>query len=246
MSKLISNLENMADVLKTAKLLIDKITADSKAATNPKEYIQANKIKVLQKTKAELEQSKTERAKILMGDIIKQQERLAKYMERNRPKNETMLFMKAERINQAKNVDEAISIYKRGLDRMTPSDREASRPIFDEALQEYIARTEPAAAFRAEEVINEYRSDIEKHYIEELKIAHEIREQSKILDAQIENQVQALEEGKDPTVFNWPQIVNEINDNAKHAIRGPEPVPAFQINPYDTEAEAEPAEAAAE
>jgi len=65
-----------------------------------------------------------------------------------------------------------------------------------------------------------------------LTIAHEIHENSKIIDTQIEEQIKAIQEGETPANFNWAQIVNEITANARYSIRGPE-TRKIDLNPYE-------------
>jgi len=232
MSNLIINLNKVADSLETAGLLLDKIKTDSKAAINPQQYVAENKTKTVQQLRNSLDELNTERRKILISEISKHKNRLDDYTKKQKPDNQVLQFMRAERINNAKSAEEAIQIYRRQLDRMSDDERNKARFIYDDALNEFIAREEPAAIHMVEEAIDDYRGDIEKHYIEELKIAHEINEQSKIINSQIESQVQAMQEGETPANFNWAQIVNEINENAKYAIRGPQKT-NINLNPYD-------------
>lgn len=244
---LVANLDKIATSIKTAETLVEKIKQDSRAALNPKQFINENSKKVVAAARKDIEQASLERSKIFLGDISKQRDRLESYIKSRRPKNETLQFLRAERINQAKDIEEAISIYKRNIGRMSKEDQEACRPIYDDSLLEYVARVEPEAAYLAEGAIDEFRTDIEKHYIEELKIAHEIFQNSKIIDSQIEEQLKALERGESPINFDWPKVVNQIRENAKHNIRGVELPQELKINPYDEgteEVEAEEAAAA--
>jgi len=232
MSNLIINLNKVADSLETAGLLLDKIKTDSKAAINPQQYVAENKTKTVQQLRNSLDELNTERRKILISEISKHKNRLDDYTKKQKPDNQVLQFMRAERINNAKSAEEAISIYKRQLDRMSDDERNKARFIYDDALHEYIAREEPSAVYRVEQTIDEYRNDIEKNYIQELKIAHEINENSKIIDAQIEEQIKAMQEGETPALFDWARIVNEIKENAKYAVRGPE-ANKIDLNPYD-------------
>lgn len=232
MSSLIINLNKVADSLETASLLLDKIKTDSKAAINPKEYVTENKNKIVQQLRKSIDEFNTERKKILISEISKHKNRLDDYTKKQKPDNQVLQFMRAERINNAKSVEEAIGTYRRLLDRMSDDERNKARFIYDDALHEYIAREEPSAFYRAEQTIDEYRNDIERHHIQELKIAHEINENSKIIDAQIEEQIKAMQEGETPANFDWARIVNEINENAKYKVRGPQSV-KIDLNPYD-------------
>jgi hypothetical protein len=246
MSKLIANLENVAGVLRTAELMVDKIKSESKAAMDPKQYTKENTIKTVKETRAKIDGLATERAKILLSELAEKRARLDHYLKPERTGQEQQHFWRSERIARAKTAEEAAEIYKRNLDRLSKSDQQKHRYIYDDSLYETIAQLEPAAAHLAELAIDPYRSDIERSYIQGVKVQHEIYQQSKVIDTAIEEQLQALEQGKAPVHFNWAQIVNEIRSNALHNVTGPEPLPTFKINPYDTEAEAEPAEAAAE
>jgi len=117
MSNLIINLNRVADSIKTAELLMDKIKSDSKAALQPHEYVKENSRKTVEQVKANLEELKTERKKMLINEVVKHKKRLDDYAKKQKPDNHVLQFMRAERILNAKSTEEAISIYKRQLDR---------------------------------------------------------------------------------------------------------------------------------
>jgi len=239
---LVANLDKIGSSIKTAEMLIDKIRQDSKAALNPKDFVIENSKKVVATARKDIEQASTERSKIFLSDIAKQRDRLESYFKSRRPRNETLQFLRAERIFQANSIEEAIAIYRRNIGRMSKEDQETCRPIYDDALLEYIARVEPEAAYLGESAIDEFRSDQEKHYLQELKIAHEIFQNSKIIDVQIEEQLTALERGETPAYYDWPAVINEIRENAKHNISGAELPVESKVNPYDDEPTEEEAE----
>jgi len=117
MSNLIINLNKVADSIKTAELLLDKIKTDSKAALQPHEYVKENSRKTLEQVKNNLQELNIERKKLLISEVVKHKNRLDDYTKKQKPDNHVLQFMRAERILNAKSTEEAISIYKRQLDR---------------------------------------------------------------------------------------------------------------------------------
>jgi hypothetical protein len=243
MSKLILNMEAAESIIKTTKLLQDKIKADSKAALNPKMFIQENTEKLVKTARKQLAENSVERQKIFLKDMQEQKTKLDNYIKRERTGQEQIHMIRSQRIERAKTAEEAAAIYRRNVDRLSESEREKHRWIYDDALEEAIAQVEPEAAFIGEQTIDQYRGDIEKHYREGIKIAFEIFKQAPEIDALVNEQIEALAAGEEPVNYPWAKVVNEILENARQNVRGPEPLPTFKINPYDTEGEAEAAEA---
>jgi hypothetical protein len=249
MSKLILNMEAAESIIKTTKLLQDKIKADSKAALNPKMFIQENTEKLVKTARKQLAENSVERQKIFLKDMQEQKAKLDNYIKRERTGQEQIHMIRSQRIERAKTAEEAAAIYKRNVDRLSESEREKHRWIYDDALEEAIAQVEPEAAFIGEQAIDSFRNDIERHYRENIKIAFEIFKQAPEIDALINEQIETLAAGEEPVNYPWAEVVNEILANAQRNVRGPSPMPEIAVNPYDSEteaAEAEPAEAAAE
>lgn len=239
MSNLIINMEKAQSIIETTKKLHEKIKADSKAALNPGMYIKENTEKLAKAARQQLAENSKERQGIFIKDIREQKNRLDGYMKREKTGQEQIHMIRSQRIERAKTAEEAAKIYKRNVERLSEAEREKLRWIYDDALEEAICQVEPEAAHLGEMAIDEFRTDIEKHYREKIQIAFEIFKQAPEIDALINEQIETLEAGKDPVIYPWPEVVNEIMANARRNVKGPEPLPTMSINPYDAEEESE-------
>jgi hypothetical protein len=239
MTSLIGNLESAESTLKTTSLLLAKLRKDARAAVDPKMYIAENSKKLISTARKELEKNASERHEILLENYSQAKGKLESYMKPQRTGTENMHFMRAERITRSQTTEEAIATYQRNVSRLSGEERKNLRLIYDDALYEAIARIQPEADFRADQAIDNFRNDVEVHYITGVKIEFEILKQTKELDALINEQIKALENGGEATHYPWAQVVSEISENAKRNVRGPSPMPTLQINPYEEEATTE-------
>jgi len=241
---LVANLTKLDYVFKEAIKKNQVIEKEARAAKDPALFKSENRKNVTKALKTELDKITDETKNILINDVKSAHERLDKYYKTERAGSDSYHFLRAERINQAKTLEEGQAIYKRHLERMTADDRLKHRFAYDDALYELQARIEPHAGFMVEETINEYRSGVELAYIYDTKIALEIFNQFPTLEAAIKMQLQSVEEGSDPGHLNWAGIVNDIKNNAKRNIYGQPEAEGeakqakLQINPYDEAEEA--------
>ena len=234
---ILANLEKAEAILKNGEALINGIKAESRAAVNPKTFIQENTNKIVGKVRKDLAENATERSKILLSNCFKAQSKLEAYTKPSRTGLETLHFMTAERITRASSLEDALASYKRQVSRLSASELKDLRYVYDGALFEAVAIFEPAAEFRADQAIDAFRSDTEKAYREDVKLEVEVFQQLKEIDALIESQVAELEAGEKPVHYSWAQVLNEARENARLNIQVASPMPELKVNPYDSESE---------
>jgi regulatory protein YycH of two-component signal transduction system YycFG len=238
MSK-IAKLDKLASAFEKAIAKNKVIEQAARSAKDPALYTRENRRINLDETKKEVAAASAELRQKFLDDIKAANEKIDKYYQRTRAGNDPYNFMRAERINQAKTMEEGEDIYRRQLNRMDSESRQKYRFAYDDALEELQARLEPAAVSRVEKVIDEYRTNTEKAHIDEAKLTMAMFNQFPTLSAAIEMNLNDLENGEEPAAFQWAQILNEIKVNAIRNIYGTVK-PEMAINPYLTEAQ-EPA-----
>ncbi len=214
-----ANISKLSSVFDLAARQIKKVQDEAPQAKDPDTYIAKNKETIIKKLKSELSEIKAERQQILQKEWQDSQEKLNKHYGRERASRDSYHFLRAERILQAKDLDEAKTIYRRQLDRMTPEDRQRHRFSYDDALYELQAKASPGTEAIVEKVIDEYRNGLEVVYLTQSKIDYEIYKNSNILDSAITMAIGDIEKGTGSSM-PWAQIVNDIKENAKNNVLG--------------------------
>jgi len=245
---LTGKLDKLDSAFKAAMLKNKLIAKEARSAKDPALYTRENQKSNMAKTKTEVINTTAEMKQIFIENIKESHENLNKYYKRERSENSNYHFMRAERINQARSLEEGREIYRRQLNRMDPETRQKHRFAYDDSLAELAARLEPEAGFMVEDTIDEYRPAVEKAYITESKVALEMFKQFPTLEAAIQTNLTDIENGEEPTSFKWAQIINEMKVNAIRNIIGAEEPKgeakqaALKINPYADEPAEEEAE----
>ncbi len=229
-----ANISKLQSEFKSAMQAYQKINEESRAAQNPDEYKKINKKKVAEKFKENMNELREERKQLFYEDVAHAQEKLNNYYQKERAGRDSYHFLRAERILQAKDLDEAKTIYRRQLDRMTPEERQKHRFSYDDALSELQAKVAPEAGPLVEDVINEYRSGIELAHLTSAKVAQEVYNQLPALENFINMSIEDVLEGEEPPKLNFAEVVNDIKDNARKNIAGQAEADK-QANPVQSE-----------